>query len=69
MYLEIGEILHLANKKSYSVINFELYNDEYYYLLENNFNNKYIVVNCFLINSELYLKEVKDEEILKKLKF
>ena len=69
MYLEKDEILHLANKKSYKVINFELCNDEYYYLLENISNNKYIVVNCFLINSELYLKEVKDEEILKKLKF
>jgi len=69
MYLEKDEILHLANKKSYKVINFEKYNDEYYYLLENIYNKKFLVVTAHLINSELYLKEVKDEEILRKLKF
>lgn len=69
MYLEKDEILHLANKKSYKVINFELLNNEYYYLLENIENKKYIVVTCLLVNSLLYLKETKDEEILKKLKF
>ena len=69
MYLEKDEILHLKNKKNYKVINFENYNSNYYYLLENIDNNKYIVVTAHLINSELYLKEVKDEEVLKKLKF
>ena len=69
MYLEKDEILHLANNKKYKVVNFEKYNDSYYYLLENLINNKYIVVNAYLVDSELYLKEVKDEEILLKLKF
>lgn len=69
MYLEKDEILHLSNKKSYKVINFEKSDKEYYYLLENIDNNKYIVVTAHLVNSELYLKEVKDEEILKNLKF
>lgn len=69
MYLEKGEILHLDNKKNYRVINFEKVNNEYYYLLENTDNNKYIVVTAHLIDSELYLKEVKDEEKLKNLKF
>lgn len=69
MYLENGEILHLANKKTYKVNSFESLNNEYYYLLENVNNQKYIVVTCSLINSELYLKEVKDEELLKQLKF
>lgn len=69
MYLEKNEILHLANKKSYKVDNFEYLDDEYYYLLENVGNQKYIVVTCHEIDSELYLKELKDEEILKKLKF
>ena len=69
MYLEKDEILHLANKKVYKVLNFEKNNNEYYYLLLNIDNNKFIVVTAHLINSELYLKEVKDEEILKKLNF
>ena len=42
MYLEKDEILHLANKKTYKVKNFESLNDEYYYLLENVNNNKFI---------------------------
>lgn len=69
MYLENGEILHLSNGKSYKVNNFEKLNDNYYYLLENIDNNKYIVVTAHLIDTELYLKEVKDEDLLKKLKF
>lgn len=69
MYLEKDEVLHLANKKSYKVVNFEKYCDEYYYLLVNIQNKKFLVVTAHLINSELYLKEVKDEEILRKLKF
>lgn len=69
MYLEKDEILHLANKKSYKVVNFEKYNNEYYYLLVNIQNKKFSVVTAHLIDSELYLKEVKDEEILRKLKF
>ena len=69
MYLEKGEILHLDNKKNYKVINFEKANNEYYYLLENTDNNKYIVVTAHLIDSALYLKEVKDEQKLKNLKF
>jgi len=69
MYLEKDEILHLANNKKYKVINFEKKNNEYYYLLENIVNHKYIVVNAYLIDSELYLKEVKDEDILIKLDF
>ena len=69
MYLEKDEILHLVNGKKYKVINFEKYNNKYYYLLENMINHKYIVVNAYLIDSELYLKEVKDEDILLKLNF
>lgn len=69
MYLEKDEILHLANNKKYKVINFEKKNNEYYYLLENIVNHKYIVVNAYLIDSELYLKEVKDEDVLRKLSF
>ena len=69
MYLENGEILHLANKKSYRVNGFNVYDNTYYYLLENIDNNKYTVVNTYLIDSELYLKEVKDEDILIKLNF
>lgn len=69
MYLEKGEILNLANEKRYKVNNFECLDDEYYYLLENINNNKFIVVTCSEINSSLYLKEVKDEKLLHKLKF
>lgn len=69
MYLEKNEILHLENKKTYKVINFEFLNDVCYYLLENVDNNKFIVVTCQEISSNLFLKEEKNEEILKKLKF
>ena len=69
MYLEKDEILNLVNGKKYKVINFEKKNNEYYYLLENIVNHKYIVVNAYLIDSELYLKEVKDEDVLRKLSF
>ena len=69
MYLEKDEILHLTNKKNYKVINFELEDDICYYLLKNIDNNKFIVVTCSEINSELYLKEVKDENVLNNLKF
>ncbi len=69
MYLEKDEILHLVNKKNYKVINFEKYTDEYYYLLENIDNSKFTVVTAHLIDSLLYLKEVKDEDILRRLKF
>ena len=69
MYLERGEVLHLSNKKSYKVNNFEFLNNDYYYLLENVDNKKFIVVTCSLVNSELYLKEVKDEEKLKNMSF
>lgn len=69
MYLEKDEILHLTNKKNYKVINFELVDDICYYLLKNIDNNKFIVVTCSEISSELYLKEVKDENILNNLKF
>lgn len=69
MYFEKDEILHLINGKKYKVVNFIKYNNEYYYLLENMVNHKYIVVNAYLIDSELYLKEVKDEDVLLKLDF
>ena len=69
MYFEKEEILHLGNKKSYKVNDFECLNDIYYYLLENIDNHKYIVVTCQEINSSLYLKEVKDEDLLRKLNF
>ena len=69
MYIEKDEILHLVNGKKYRVINFLKHNNEYYYLLENIINHKYIVVNAYLIDSELYLKEVKDEDLLIKLDF
>ena len=45
------------------------YENAYCYLLENIVNHKYIVVNAYLIDSELYLKEVKDEDVLRKLSF
>ena len=69
MYLEKGEVLHLENKKSYKVNNFEELNDNYYYLLENVNNHKFIVVTCTEVNSQLFLKEVKDDDLLKQLKF
>jgi len=69
MYLEKDEILHLKNKKNYRVINFEKRDNEYYYLLKNVDNNKFSVVTAHLISSQLYLKEVKDEDILKSLNF
>lgn len=69
MYLEKDEILHLKNKKNYKVINFEKRDNEYYYLLKNVDNNKFSVVTAHLISSQLYLKEVKDEDILKSLNF
>ena len=69
MYLEKDEILHLENKKTYKVLNYQYYNSNYYYLLENIDNHKYIVVNAHLIESELYLKEVKYEDLLRKLHF
>lgn len=69
MYLEKDEILHLKNKKNYKVINFSKMDNNYYYLLENINNNKFIVVTCHFIDSRLYLKEVKDEDLLKTLEF
>ena len=69
MYFDKGEIIHLENKKNYKVLNYEFLDNVCYYLLINLDNDKYGVVTCKEVNSQLYLKKVDDEDILKKLKF